>query len=122
MGLFAFSSLGKFSTKASQVESAVKVQTLNPEPLSADTDRVFLVDTSVGAVPFVVNLPAGENGLEFYVKDSGNNAGTNNIQVMPDGLDTMDPAFQSAVLLNNGQCNLYQFFNGVWWVMSKAYG
>jgi hypothetical protein len=104
---------GKQTTTGATSNTAVRAA-VNPDTLSARTDRSLFVNTSVGAVAFVVNMPAGEPGLEFFVKDIGNNAAVNNITFTPNGGDVMEAG--SNITANSGSRH-FQFFNGTWWVI-----
>lgn len=87
----------------------------NPDTLS-NSDRSLMVDTSVGVVAYVVNMPAGVNGQEFFVKDIGINASANNINFVPNGGDLME-AFSD--ITNDSSSRHFQFFNGTWYIMDR---
>lgn len=97
----------------SNAQAPVRIAT-NPDTLVVGTDRSLMVDTSVGAVPFVVNMPAGVNGQEFWVKDIGANATANNITFVPDGVETMEAG---ADITNDSSSRHFQFFSNVWYIM-----
>jgi hypothetical protein len=105
---------GKLVTTGAEVHTAIRAA-VNPDNLSARTDRSLMVDTSVGAAPYVVNMPAGETGLEFFVKDIGNNAAVNNITFTPNGGDLMEA---SSDITNNRGTRHFQFFGGTWYIMN----
>lgn len=100
---------------ASGGSSATRAAT-NPDTLVASVDRSLFVNTSVGVDTFVVNLPAGVNGTEFYIKDAGNNAATNPITFVPNGGDLVNTG---ADIGQNNQVSHLQFFNGTWWLMNR---
>lgn len=83
--------------------------------LSARTDRSLFVDTAAAAGNVNVTFPPGEQGLEFFVKDSGNNASVNNVIFVPDGADTVEA---SANITNSRGTRHFQFFGNTWYVMN----
>lgn len=107
---------GKLLTTGSQVHRAIRAA-VNPDLLSARTDRSLMVDTSVGADPFEVSMPPGEEGLEYFIKDTGDNAATNNIVFIADGGDSMET--NSNIIINRGTRH-FQFFDGTWWKISQS--
>lgn len=88
---------------------------VNPDTLVVGTDRTLYVATNIGAIPFVVNMPAGVPGQEFWVKDMGSNAAANNITFVPNGVDTMEAG--SDITSDDGARH-FQFFSGVWRIIS----
>lgn len=103
---------GRENTFAAQKHAAVREgdTVIN---VSARTDRSIFVDTSIAAT--TVNLPPGEDGLEYFIKDSGNNAVLNNITIVPNGADTVETA---AIIASNGGIHI-QFFKGSWRTMTS---
>jgi hypothetical protein len=93
--------------------------------LSARTDRFVLCDTAIA--PVTVNLPAGEEGLEFIIKDAEGNAAANNISIVAAGGDVVDAALTAivgAVISTNGGVR-HLIFSAkygapTWWVVAFA--
>jgi hypothetical protein len=105
---------GKVTTTASEVHSACR--SVNSDTtLSARTDRSIFVDTATATGNVTITFPAGETGLEYYVKDSGNNATVNNVLFAATGPDTIEA---SADITNNRGTRHFQYFSGVWYVMN----
>lgn len=97
----------------SNAQAPVRVAS-NPDTLGG-TDRTLLVDTSAGAIPFVVNMPLGVNGKEFFIKDIGANAAVNNITFTANGTDAMEAG--SNIISDSG-CRHFQFFGGIWYILA----
>lgn len=114
---FALYKDGRIETTGAQVHQAIRAA-VNPDTLSARTDRSLMVDTSVGGVAYVVNMPAGEEGLEYFIKDIGNNANVNNITFTPNGADVMQAG---ADITTAGGARHFQFFGGTWWTMGGVF-
>jgi len=105
---------GKVTTTASEVHSACR--SVNSDTtLSTRTDRSIYVDTATATGNVTITFPAGETGLEYYVKDSGNNATVNNVLFAATGPDTIEA---SADITNNRGTRHFQYFSGVWYVMN----
>lgn len=109
---------GKLLSTAATKNTAVRSISASGT-LSARTDRSLFVDTASATGTVVVTLPPGEEGLEYFVEDSGNNAATFNITFAPNGGDTVGPG--ADILYNSGATQL-QFSGGVWHVMATAPG
>ena len=105
---------GKMTTTAAQRHTACRSVSADTT-LSARTDRSLFVDTATAVANVTVTFPAGEDGLEFFVKDSGGNAAVNNVIFAATGLDTIEA---SANITNNRGTRHFQFFGGVWYIMN----
>lgn len=111
---FVVSKDGQLKTTAAQVHAACR--SVNADTtLSARTDRTLFVDTATATGNVTVTFPAGEQGLEYFVKDSGNNATVNNIIFAASGGDTIEA---SADVTNSRGTRHFQYFGGVWYVMN----
>ena len=89
---------------------AVRIAVATPVTVSAVTDEVISVQVP-GPVPVVVNLPPGQAGQTFTIKDGlGLASNPNDITITPAGADTIDGAptatinspFGSLSLVNDG--------------------
>lgn len=67
---------------------AIRKATTTPVTVVASTDCVVVVDLAV-AGPSTVNLPAGVAKQVLYIVDGKGDAGTNNITVVPNGVQTI---------------------------------
>lgn len=105
---------GKVTTTAAQRHAACRSVSADTT-LSARTDRTLFVDTAAAAGAVTVTFPVGEDGLEFFVKDSGANANVNNVLFAASGGDTIEA---SADITNARGTRHFQFFGGVWYVMN----
>lgn len=102
---------GKLIVTGAHKNTAIRSVSTNTT-LSARTDYTVLADTTSSAIVFT--LPAGENGLEYWIKDSGASAATHNITFTPNGTDTVE---SGATININGGKRLLRFFSGQWWVV-----
>lgn len=85
--------------------------------LSPYIDYSLFVHTNAAAI--TVTLPLGQEGLTFAIKDVDGNASVNNITVAPTSPDTMDPRQGSPFEIpGNYNSYIFEYFSGVWWVMS----
>lgn len=107
---------GKITTSAAQVHSACRSVSADTT-LSARTDRTLFVDTATAVSAVAVTMPPGEDGLEFFVKDSGGNAIVNNITFTPNGADVME---SGSTITSVRGCRHFQFFGGVWYDMNRS--
>lgn len=80
--------------------------------VSLSTDYVILVNKTIGAAT-TVNLPAGQNGLTFLIKDKKGDANTNNITIVPAGSDTIQGS-ANYVMNVNSQAVWLVYNAGVW--------
>lgn len=69
----------------------------------ADDDTFVGVDRA-GAV--AITLPAGADGQRIVIKDLSGLAGTNNITITPDGIETIDGAATKVINTNYGSIEL----------------
>lgn len=60
-----------------------------------------------------VNLPAGKNGRELFIKDESGDAGTNNINIIPNGTETIDSGTTVAIDTTNEKLALIDMGN-IW--------
>lgn len=79
--------------------------------VSARTDRTILVDTSGGAA--TINLPAGEDGLEYFIVDRSGNASANNITIVANGGDSLATGMN--ITTNNGSRHIQYFASTTTW-------
>lgn len=78
---------------------AVDSKTTNYTILAADTFTLLLVSTSVSAKTITLPLANSVSQGRFYIiKDSSNNAGTNNITISPQGSNTIDNSATSKTI------------------------
>lgn len=80
--------------------------------VSATTDYVILVNKNTGAAT-TVNLPAGQSGLTYVIKDKKGDANVNNITVVPDGSETINGGANYVMNVAN-QSIWIIFNNGTW--------
>ena len=111
---FEISKDGRIKTTAAQVHAACR--SVNSDTTLSDrTDRSIFVNTTTATGNVNITFPAGVDGLEYFVKDSGDNATVNNILFLPSGADTIEA---SADITNSRGTRHFQFFGGVWYVMN----
>lgn len=103
---------GKVTTTGAQKHTAIRQTSSATDSLSARTDRTLLCNTASTAI--AITLPAGETGLEFFIKDSGNNASSNNVTFVTTGGDTIEAG---ATISTNGGFKHLQFLSTKWWVI-----
>lgn len=108
---------GRITTTASQrhisIRSASGTVTVSPR-----SDRTLVCDSSSAAV--TCNLPAGEDGLEYYILDKSNNAVAHNITINRNGSDTFQGGGTSEVINTNSGIRHLQFLSGVWYVLNRV--
>ena len=103
-------------------------QAMFPEQTSnfnIQDSQVFLVDTNgsvvTGSLPAVSSTD--EVGLTFTIKDSGGNAGTNDIIIEPNGSQKIDGASAAKIAINYGAMTvvaLSSSVNGFGWGIVSA--
>lgn len=107
------------SSVISAGSGALSVDTPGTYPYSittGDTETVLLVDTSSAAR--TLNLPAATNAMTVWIKDSGQNANTNNITIVPDGTDTIDGNNSNYVVnWDNASVTLISDGTSGWWIL-----
>jgi hypothetical protein len=82
------------------------------------SDRTILADTSTGAI--TVTLPASHSaGQIFEVKDSGNNAATNNITINRNG-SLIDTAASNKILSTNNEAVVLVSNGTAWFTLSTT--
>lgn len=106
---------GKITTTAAQRHTACREVSADTT-LSARTDRTLFVDTASAAGNVTITFPPGEDGLEFFIKDSGANANVNNILFVADGTDGFEISGDS--ITNVQAVRHLQFFDGIWYIMN----
>ena len=84
--------------------------------LAMEQDKqVFLVDTNssvvTGTLPGVTSTD--DVGITYTVKDSGGNAGTNDIVIEPSGSQTIDGASAAKIQTNYGAMTVVSFSSSV---------
>ena len=87
--------------------------------------QVFLVDTNssvvTGTLPGVTSLD--NYGATFTIKDSGGNAGTNNVVIEPSGSQTIDGGTAAKIEINYGAITVVAIsssVNGLGWTIVSA--
>ena len=87
--------------------------------------QVFLVDTNssvvTGTLPGVNSLD--DYGATFIIKDSGGNAGTNNVVIEPSGSQTIDGGTAAKIEINYGAITVVAIsssVNGLGWTIVSA--
>lgn len=95
---------------------ATRVSTLATTVVSAATDCVVGINYAGAAT---VNLPAGVANQIFFIGDESNNAATNNIELIPNGTNTIDGG-SSFVIANNKQKVIIVFYQGDWKLISNT--
>ena len=87
--------------------------------------QVFLVDTNssvvTGTLPGVNSLD--DYGATFTIKDSGGNAGTNNVVIEPSGSQTIDGGTAAKIEINYGAITVVAIsssVNGLGWTIVSA--
>lgn len=97
---------------SSNIVTVREVTTAGAITVSATTDYVILVNKSVAAAT-TVNLPAGQSGLTYVIKDKKGDANSNNITVVPNGSETINGGANYVMNVNN-QAIWIIFNNGTW--------
>lgn len=90
-----------------------RVVTATPATVVATTDCYIGVNVLNAAS--VVNLPAGVNGQVFIISDESNAAGTYNITITPNGLNTINGG--ASFVLNQNKQTIYILYSGGNWVI-----
>lgn len=101
------------SAVVSSISGAFATKTPGGYPytvVSGDAQKVILVDTGSART---INLPAATTAILFCIRDSAGQAGTNNITVAPNGLDTIEGVNANYTLKSN---------NGWWFFISDGVG
>lgn len=88
------------TTNFQKLGSRIAVST--PVTVSAATDSIINVDTTVIAAAVTVNLPAGAAGQVFYIVDGSGAAATNNITIDGNGAETINGASTHVIRVDNG--------------------
>jgi hypothetical protein len=101
------------------------VSTENTSNFNIGDKQVFLVDTNssvvTGTLPGVTSTD--DVGITYTVKDSGGNAGTNDIVIEPSGSQTIDGASAAKIQTNYGAMTVVSFsssVNGFGWGIVSA--
>jgi hypothetical protein len=86
-----------------------------------DTDYILNVDYTVSGAVTSLTLPSAQtiDGRLVIVKDSGGNAGTNNITIDTEGSETIDGSATYTINDNYGAINLYS--DGTNWFTSQFF-
>lgn len=100
------------SAGGSNIVTVREVTAAGAVTVSATTDYVVLINKTVGAAT-TVNLPAGQTGLSFVIKDKKLDANSHNITITPNGSQTIDGA-ATLVLNVNGQSTSLVFQGTDW--------
>lgn len=88
----------------------VRVVTASPDTINAAQDCIIGVNVAGAAV---VNLPAGAEKQVFFIFDSSGAAGTNNITINPNGVETIRGA--ASFVLNKNYQGIAVAFTGTNW-------
>lgn len=109
----------RVTTTSSQVNAGNRVVSGGAVVASARTDNMLLADTSLA--PVVVNLPAGEDGLEFIIKDGQFNAAANPITINASvgQVETNAGFAASDTIVTNGGMRWYRFFGSIWYLIAR---
>lgn len=101
------------------------VSTENTSNFNIRDKQVFLVDTNssvvTGTLPGVNS--SDDYGVTFIIKDSGGNAGTNDIVIEPSGSQTIDGASAAKIATNYGAMTVVAISsstNGLGWAIVSA--
>ena len=96
------------------------VSTENTSNFNIGDGQVFLVDTNSGVV--TGTLPgvnsSDDYGVTFIIKDSGGNAGTNNVVIEPSGSQKIDGGTAAKIEINYGAITVVAIsssVNGLGW-------
>lgn len=87
---------------------AIRKATTTPVTVVAATDCVLVVDLAVAGVS-TVNLPAGAAKQVMYIVDGKGDAGTNNITVTPNGIQTI--AGSATYVMNSARQTIMLVFD-----------
>lgn len=96
----------------SNIATVREVTAAGAVAVSPLTDYVILINKTVGAAT-VVNLPVGQNGLSYIIKDKKGDANSNNITITPNGAETIDGA--ATLILNVNKASTSLVFQGTDW-------
>lgn len=88
----------------------VRVVTASPDTINAAQDCIIGVNVAGAAV---INLPAGAEKQVFFIFDSSGAAGTNNITINPNGVETIRGA--ASFVLNKNYQGIAVAFTGTNW-------
>ena len=81
------------------------------------TDHIVGCDTSGGAVTVTLPAPSGLAGLTYIIKDTHNNAGTNNITITPQSGDKIDTVTGNHILTSDS-VSILLWTDGTDWFIS----
>lgn len=108
---------GRQITYASEVHSAIKSYIVDPGLLDARLDRTAIVLTDTIGHAAALQLPQGEDGLEFFIKNAGINYVIN---LTVTGGDAIDPTYLTlyGATVPIKFCAHFQYLSGIWWALS----
>lgn len=81
------------------------------------TDTAIIVENNASQATTVNLLPSAQKGLAIYVKDGLGNAGTHNITIVPNGIETIDGQV-SLVFVYNYQSALLVPISAGWSILA----
>ncbi len=100
---------GRVKTTAAHIDKIRVI--VGTDTLSARTDYKAICDAGAGA--FDLNLPPGEDGLNFIIGQSAANIGV--FTIMPDGVDVLDANIQN--IFDTNQPVPITFKSGTWYAI-----
>lgn len=107
---------GRITTTAAQRHISIRSAS-GTVTVSSRLDRTIVCDTSSSSV--TVNLPAAEDGLEYFILDKSNNALAHNITINRNGSDTFQGGGTSEVINTNSGIRYLQALGGVWYILNR---
>lgn len=108
---------GRTTTTAAERHISIRLAS-GTTTISSRIDRTLACDTSGSVV--IANLPAAEDGLEYYILDAKNNAMAHNITINCNGTDTFQGGGASETINTNDGCRHIQALGGVWYILNRS--
>lgn len=107
---------GRITTSAAQLHQSIRTAS-GTVTVNNRTDRTILCDTSSAVV--TVNLPVGEEGLEYFITDCKNNAVAKNITINRASTDIFQGGGTSETINTNSGIRHLQFHSGTWYFLNR---